>query len=373
MHAATDPAGWYQWVGVATHKFRMEAFFAISGLLATFSLAKQGGPRWLAKRSVTLGVPAVVALVLLNVPTSVLMGWAADQRSGRPLAVPVVHLPILHLWFLPVLMGCSVIAAALWANPGPLRRFEAAVANMLQGRSSAVQPGMLIVALCALSLACAYLEQVFIDVDAASAYTSRAGAALMHAFAETGARLPYYLVFYLLGWQIGRQPRFAERCLGHQNLLLGLVLAGVAAIGAMYVLRGAQVFPYAEENVLGGGRVFGWVSKALIAVPATLLVLGHAVRIRRVSPAIIRFSQASYTMFITHFFFIALVWALLGNVGWGTTAHYVATVAITLAAGYALHVRLVERSAILAYLLNGQGRLRDLVPSVSWSGVRLYR
>jgi hypothetical protein len=180
-------------------------------------------------------------------------------------------------------------------------------------------------------------------------------------------------VFYLLGWQIGRQPQFAERCLGHQKTLLVLALAGVAAIVAMYLVRGSEVFPYADENLLGGGRVFGWVSKALIAAPATLLVLGHAVRIRRVSPAIIRFSQASYTMFITHFFLIALVWAMLGNVGWGTTVQYLATIAIALAGSYAFHFRVVERSAILRYALNGHGRLRDLIPAGGFYSARLYR
>jgi fucose 4-O-acetylase-like acetyltransferase len=370
LHAASSSAGWEQWVGVATHKFRMEAFFAISGLLAAFTLPRQSVSKWLTRRWISLGVPTLVVMASLNALTPVLDLWSEQRRFNQAITAPVFHFPLLHLWFLPVLLACSTLLAGLVMSPTLMGRVDRAVGYIAGGKSMEMQRLRLILVTMLVALVGIGLDQAY-TINASN--VQPAGQLARFVFCNLGAtsaRVPYYSVFYFLGWLIGTRPDMADICLRHRKGLVALIAVGVASILVTFWYKGSYVFPYADENLLGGGRTFGSVTKAMIGVPATLLILSHAVSIKRVPRALGQLSQSSYTIYLVHVFLLAALSAALGSLGWGTTPRYLLLVLLTVMLGHQAHVLLVKRSAVLGFLLNGTGRLRDIVPLpvAEWKG-----
>ena len=362
LHAVSNPLGWEQWVGVATHKFRMEAFFAISGLLAAFTLRQQGASKWLARRWISLGVPTLMVMMSLNPLTLALQVWDQQRQLGQELTPFAFHTPILHLWFLPVLLACSTLLASMTAWPALITRMDRAVGHLVSS-ATPLRRRCLIAAIMLLALAGIGLEQVYTLITAGYEPAGRMAGLAFRDFGLTGPWIPYYFVFYLLGWLIGARPDVAELCLHHRRVLVALVAIGVVGIVAAFWYKGrAYVFPYAFENALGGGRTFASITKALIGVPATLLILSHAVGVRRVPALLDRLSRSSYTIYLVHLFLLTALSAALGNRGRETMPRYLLLVLVTVAVGHQVHFLLVKRSAVLGFLLNGTGRLRDIVP-----------
>lgn len=128
----------------ATHIFRMSVFFLIAGFFAHMSFHRRGLRGFVVDRLKRIGVPLVVGWPLLFVAFIAVVIWAAIKANGgaplEPQAQPPLTwrtVPLLHLWFLYVLLWlyagvlALVGAARLLDRGGRLGRATDAVVRAL--------------------------------------------------------------------------------------------------------------------------------------------------------------------------------------------------------------------------------------------------
>ena len=107
---------WLATVGLVSGLFRMEAFFAISGLLAAKVIAKTSKREWLSKRATSLLVPFLFGVLVVN-PIGYILSNLLQQRP----ALTAVRLDIGHMWFLLTLFVCC---AAISVLDGRVKLFD---------------------------------------------------------------------------------------------------------------------------------------------------------------------------------------------------------------------------------------------------------
>ncbi|SPZ46792.1 putative acyltransferase [Agrobacterium tumefaciens] len=109
-------------LGAVLSTFRMPAFFVVAGYFSTMVIGKKGKMRWLRQRFLRLGVPFIVAVLLLGPLQLFLLQLAGVAKGEIPADRLLESLPgllrpseqwIMHLWFLPALIVYSILLASL--------------------------------------------------------------------------------------------------------------------------------------------------------------------------------------------------------------------------------------------------------------------
>lgn len=97
-------------LGAALVTFRMPAFFLVAGYFSIMVIGKKGKMRWLRQRFLRLGLPFIVAVLLLGPLQLFMLQLSAIAKCDITVTQMMESLPdllqpseqwIMHLWFLP--------------------------------------------------------------------------------------------------------------------------------------------------------------------------------------------------------------------------------------------------------------------------------
>ncbi len=328
-------------IPLISHAFRMGSFMLISGLLCGYALARRRSPlAWLGRRSVQLGVPLLVGLLVI----CPLIGWMLDDLTNRNRWPFAIAHDWYHLWFLVALLAYAPLSYGFHRfdlRHDVIRKFEHSLAEGRLGRVGSAQTIVLLAA----AVACGGLMMLSRQMLAGRAPPPYA-AALSHVQLMLG-----YAPFYLLGFLLARSPRLYRILTG--SLRTPIVI--LAAVGGMYALwfggMNAMLDPVRKAIL---GDLIEIVGMSLGPPAASVLILRSAVAIRTVPLIVRRFADASFTIYILHFpVIIALKLALI-HVPWSPYAEFAITIVVASVITYAAHFLLVDRFALMSFLFNGR-------------------
>ena len=307
---------WFNALILVVHSFRMQAFFLISGFLASMVLERYGAARFLRKRVQRLVPPWVGAMVLVCAPAVwILTGSVAPKVLAGT-----------HLWFLPVLFSYALLQSAAFRIVAPAR---------LQGLADRGAPWVnLPVAILAVAAA-AGVQLVWLRV--AWRLPLNELSSLTLSFVDVD-QMGEYVVYYLAGAALWFFRRHLDTLLRAWPLYL------VASVGyfAALIQLGPDAGGYAVEAL----RHFTAFAMALLTFAAWKAA--GAERFYR--PWLANFS---YTLYLFH---MPITWLLLSPLKRLTadpvTAFLVLS-ALTIAICAAIHA-VVMRSRALSFLFNGE-------------------
>lgn len=328
-------------LGAALVTFRMPAFFLVAGYFSTMVIGKKGKMRWLRQRFLRLGVPFIVAVLLLGPLQLFLLQLAGVAKGDIPADRLLESLPgllrpseqwIMHLWFLPALIVYSVLLAALLFLAGrPPFTHARDWFDRLQQRHAT----LFFAALCVLPV----LWELAVYGSGLLAASS--GNRLFLLYERASDPYARYLPFFLIGALLHR-----NRALFHQfrqtGLLTGIVAAG--AIGAAVTLRLQHPFSTSALLVL---------VSAIAAVATSRLLIDFACRyFDRPSPLAKRMTDASFTIYLFHHPLIYTFGILFLLIALPPILEFSIIVAATTATAYMLH-QTIRRSSLALFLFNG--------------------
>lgn len=304
---------WADLITRTSNVFRMETFFLIAGFLVATSHLK--GKAWLHKRMIQLGVPLAVGWFGITMP----IAWLTHQ--------PTWYSPN-HMWFLMTLMVATVTFYALdhchkitYTDRFPI--------------------GKAIVTLVALKIM-AYLGMRYLpDIR----YTQSMATIILNT--------PYYLTWYAIGLGLKRDLRLRTLVSDHRKTLMTtgvLLLVG-------YLLQLGYFHSWTQQEGHHGWKMLSSIYATLCGVFIALGLVGYALKVSTKQPTLDGLSKSCYTVYILHFpiiYILALakpdldarlqvIWLALGSA----------------AISIAIHQLVVNKSPLVAFLLNGKmnGRL----------------
>jgi glucan biosynthesis protein C len=323
-HADYD-LGDYAGLRFFSGSFRMACFFLISGYFSAAMLERYSDGQYLRRRLLSLGVPALFAVLVLNPPALAAMRhyFASSPVASEPIAN--WH---LHVWFLFVLMLYSLVARPLLqAWQGLSGRFTRFV-----GAGYAEALGVALITAVA-SIALKALEKWGTALPAFEQYSE-----ILCSGVED---LPYF-AFGLLMQRSPRVFRFA-----HARPWLWGVLA-VGLLGPRYWLE-LQPITTTPQHLLHLALDY------TTAFACSVALLSAAERWVRSAQRWVTLTAASaYTIYIVHYLVISLALSYTQRWGFAQPLRAAAAALLALALGYGAHFALVERVPLVALLLNGR-------------------
>ncbi len=337
VHASSHAQDWTGVFAMVSQKFRMEAFFALAGFLGSLSQSRHLAPGWLKKRIIILVIPFIFGVVTVNQISSLLI-----LLEPAPVRQKVDILPLYHLWFLVVLIGCCAIR--------PLNiRFSL---DAYIDRRGAIYGFVAILILTLFFLM--QIEPLFRFISKESAAYSRFMGRFFSDFALTGARIPFYLIFYQLGAGFARDEKWVRVCAGNGALLWTLIGTGIALTAILCLRSGSLLDPYLAASYGPVTTLVDDFAKSMIALGASLVILRSVAQPRMVGPLTKRLAEASYTIYIVHILFLGIIGLAATYVGIDGPMTFVLSFGCTLGLSYMTHVHVVERTWWGALLLNGR-------------------
>lgn len=323
-HADYD-LGNYEWLRFFSGSFRMACFFMISGYFAPVLLERYGGRQFMQKRLLVLGVPAVFCLVAINPPV---LRAVEEYFSTAPVPVePNINWHV-HIWFLFVLIIYTLALRPILFLSRTLCRWLA----RLLGESA----GDLLFVL-GLTLAAG------VGMKAAEKWGP-----LLPGFDHLeGIVVPAieHLPYFVFGMILNRSSAafsWVHRRVGPW------ALTAIILLGVRYLLE-RRVITTTAEHLLHLGVAFGTAfacSFALLGL-AQKLITGPS---RWVKLA----SESAYTVYIIHYLLIARLLVHTQRWGMSMPLRAVSAACFGLAGGVLVHVWVVNRVPLAAFLLNGR-------------------
>ncbi|MDO3443818.1 acyltransferase family protein [Agrobacterium sp. V1] len=333
-------------LGAALVTFRMPAFFLVAGYFSAMVIGKKGKAPWLRQRFLRLGLPFIVAVLILG-PLQLfllqLAGIAKGTISADQLmqSLPGLLRPseqwIMHLWFLPALIAYSVLLAGLLflAERPPL-----AYAGDWFARARTRYPALFFLALCAFPV----LWELAVYLSGLLAGKTGNGLFILYERASD----PYarYLPFFLIGALLNR-----DRVLFHRFRQTG-PLTGIIAFVTI-----ANAVTLRLQNPFSSSAMLVLVS-TIAAVAASRLLIDLACRyFDRPSRIAGRMTDASFTIYLFHHPLIYAFGTLFILISLPPILEFTIIVAATTFTAYLLH-QVIRRSPLALFLLNGTRKPR---------------
>jgi len=371
-HAAINFDGWWQLVGVASHKFRMEAFFAISGITAAYTIRNSDVNIWLTKRLFSLLIPTIFAGIFLNIPTGIINNYSSQIRLGQVISFPShISVPILHLWFMPVIMLCSTVLAFLYKFPNTLMSIEKSVFAFFSDKSSLTKYLSLLFLVWFFGFIALLIDMLFAHICFLLSDANRSLKILAFTFSATAGRTPYYLIFYMLGWSALRYPAMHKAISSYNKLSAFVVCSGIFILVLSYTRFGDIIYPYKLEDYFSLYALYNKAIKLFMAPCCVFLIIFsvHSMKNKIVYSNVI--SDASYSIYIVHILVISLIDLSFGSFGIGTSYRFASTSIISILSSYLIHVFIIKRFPAMAYLINGKGKFSELFMKFPNNAVRI--
>lgn len=328
-------------LGAALVTFRMPAFFLVAGYFSIMVIGKKGKMRWLRQRFLRLGLPFIVAVLLLGPLQLFMLQLSGIAKGDITVTQMMESLPdllqpseqwIMHLWFLPALITYSVLLAGLLYL---LERPPLVEAKDWFYRVSGRYPLLFFTALCIFPVLWEWMVY---------------GSGLLAAESENGLFLIYerasdpyarYLPFFIIGALLRR-----DRALFHRfrqtGMLTGIVASG--SIATAVTLRLQNPFVNSAMLVL---------ASAIAAVTMSRLLIDLACRyFDRPSPLARGMTDASFTIYLLHHPLIYAFGTLFILISLPPAFEFAIIVVATTATAYMLH-QAIRRSPLALFLFNG--------------------
>ena len=328
-------------LGAALVTFRMPSFFLVAGYFSTMVIGRKGKMPWLRQRFLRLGVPFIVAVLLLGPLQLFLLKLAGITKGAIPANRLLENLPdllvpgeqwIMHLWFLPALIAYSVLLAGLLYLAG---RPPLAHVRDWFGKVRVRYPAAFFAALCAFPI---LWELTIYGSGLLAGKTANSLLVLYERASDPYAR---YVPFFLTGALLHR-----DRALFHRFRQTGILtgVISVSAIAAAVTLRVEYPFSNSAPLVL---------VSAIAAVTASRLLIDLAYRFfDRPSQLAGRMTDASFTIYLFHHPLIYLFGTLFLLISLPPMLEFAIIVMATTATAYLLH-QAIRRSPLAVFLVNG--------------------
>lgn len=333
-------------LGAALVTFRMPAFFLVAGYFSAMVIGKKGKAPWLRQRFLRLGLPFIVAVLILGPLQLFLLQLAGIAKGDIPADRLMQSLPgllrpseqwIMHLWFLPALVAYSALLAGLLFLT---ERPPLAYARDWFGRARARYPTLFFVALCALPV----LWELM--VYGSGLLAGKTGNGLFSLYERASDPYARYLPFFLIGALLNR-----DRVLFHRFRQTG-ALTGIIAFGAI-----ATAVTLRLQNPFSSSTMLVLVS-AIAAVATSRLLIDLACRyFDRPSRIAGRMTDASFTIYLFHHPLIYAFGTLFILISLPPLLEFTIIVAATTVTAYLLH-QVIRRSPLALFLLNGTRKPR---------------
>lgn len=344
VHASSHVQDWTGVFAVVSQKFRMEAFFSLAGFVGSISQSKQSPHGWLKRRLTSLVIPLVFGIFVVNQISSFLILFKPVSLLNK-----IDILPLYHLWFLVVLIGCSAVQPLI---------MKISIDDYLCRRGAKYWLVPVIIFVLFLLM---QIDPLFGSISNEVSHRSRFIGRLLSDFALTGARIPFYLIFYQIGAGFARGEKWVRLCAGNGVLLWTLVVGGAALTVILCLRSGSMLDPYLAASYGPVDTLVNDFAKSMVALGASLLILQSMTRPKMVGPLTKRLAEASYTIYIVHILFLGIIALPVTYIGIGGLMRFLISFGGALGLSYMTHVYVVERTKWGALLINGR---------VGWYGAR---
>jgi glucan biosynthesis protein C len=314
----------FGWVRFFSGSFRMACFFLISGYFAPQLLAKGSTLEFLKKRLVTLGVPALFCVFVLNPPALAAIGAYYETAPSPAKHAVNWH---LHVWFLFALSLYALVSRPL------LTAVRAICQPRSHTRGYALQTLFMLGLICACAIGRKALEKWGPSLPGYSAYEEILEPAVQD--------LPYFAFGILM-----RESPVAFR-FAHERTKTWFL----AAIGMLAVRHASEQQPI----ITTAQHLIHLSIDFATAFACSFALLGAVQRLVTEPRRWVRLtSESAYTVYIVHYCLIAE--CLLGGQRSGLSVWERASSAavLSLAGGLAIHFLMVRRFPLAAFLLNGR-------------------
>ena len=339
VHAGTlDSGAWPSTTSffVSEH-FRMATFFVISGFFAVMMLGKRGIIGFAQHRALSLVLPLITALVLLNPVTNWLVycyhtepvGFWAFLTGDRPAPVRPINWH-LHLWFLFSLIAYMVLLP--FFDP-ILKRLGAPVRWLLKAPKD-LQIGIIAVLMLSGEIASRIVYAAVFEPMVAKTPVA-------WLFRGTLQYMPYFLLGALTFHH--RALFEALHRISWPTLLVGI---GLTVLHRQLGLSGTldtMVQVVAEEILTVG------VLTSLFALARRLF--------SKASQTVSNFNDAVYSVYLFHYLAIYMLGLWVTTWPLPFVAQFALVIVLAFALTYALHRLVIRRVPLLHLLFNGKNRL----------------
>lgn len=328
-------------LGSALVTFRMPAFFLVAGYFSTMVIGKKGKMRWLRQRFLRLGVPFIIAVLLLGPSQLFLLQLARVAKGDIPADRLLESLPgllrpseqwIMHLWFLPALIFYSILLAGLLFL---LERPPVAYVRDWFGSLRQWHTSLFFAMLCLVPVVWELM------IYGSGQLAAKSGSGLFFLYERASDPYARYLPFFLIGALLHR-----DRALFHRFRQTGL-LTGVIAVGAI-----ATAVTLCLQHPFSNSALLVLVS-TIAAVTASRLLIDLACRyFDRPSQLARRMTDASFTIYLFHHPLIYAFGTLFILIALPPILEFTIIVAATTTAAYMLH-QAIRLSPLALFLFNG--------------------
>ena len=307
------------------HSFRMPGFFVIAGFFSALMLKKYSPREFLVRRVQRLGLPLITFVAVdIAIDCANVYNWT-DYSGELSRDYWISGDWLEYLWFLGTLLSYVVILFAvreIWHS------MEARVSSLK------LKPAFFLVTIALISFGSAHLERVLPGKPWRNVWLV---ADQLKFFEYIGYFIAGYLLFH---------HRIVLNTLSRQ---VGWSMASVALFWV--------VAPMVGKNLLGGRFIEFWQAIYCLNVCAILFWCGK--QFFSNSETIEKLSNASYTIYLVHWPILVLLSRIFGNEGIPIALLFLTYVVITSILSYAVHIYVVDRFPLLAFLMNGRPRAQD--------------
>jgi len=320
------------WLAQAIHAFRMPAFFIIAGYFAALLLSRRAPGPWLRGRFTRLAVPFVATILTLNPLLNLLcelsnFQWAGALRSWGHESATSGGYWVRHLWFLIVLLYCSIVAAL--------------ACRLLPRLSSALVPARLDNLLARnlfwTLLATAILVGIWEGAAIELFYMKGLATNLIQEILRIDQTIEF-APYFLIGCLIARAPAFRAAL---YRFSPATALFAIAALTLDIMFR-SQLWP-----------PYGRFLDTLAAVSVTQLLVATIKRFGdRPSPLVQEMVRASFVIYLFHLPITAGLVLVAKPLAMPVVLKALLVMGLTLALSYGVWL-LIRRSPLLLFLFDG--------------------
>lgn len=331
------------------HIFRMTVFFVLAGFFGRLLLERLGAGAFVMNRIKRIATPLVMFWPIVLTAFIAVLIWAAVQANGGvapegppPPPLTVETFPLLHLWFLYVLL-------IFYAATLVLRGLVHLIDRNRTMRARLVDPVVRLLA--------GPAAPVLLAIPVAAALYFKPHWMMWFGIPtpdtglvpNTTALIVYGLAFSF-GWLINRQPQILEGWGQRWGMYVGPAI-GATVVALMLGGGAAPVIAVPEQSLttLGFAALYGFACWGW-----TIAIIGFAVRhLAGHSPARRYLADASYWIYIVHLPILIALQTLVAPYPWPWFAKYPLILAVAFAIMLASY-QLIVRYSWIGSILNGK-------------------